>query len=655
MSTTPQWNAGLAVARARAAELTTDIEPAIDGACEYLFNRQSAEGYWVGELEADTTLQSDYVALQLWLYPPDPDGTWNPPTRERVDAACRRILEHQLPDGGWNIYASGPANVSASVKAYFSLKVAGLNADDDRMLRARQTILDLGGVEATNSYTKIYLSYFGVCPRAKVASIPPEIFLFPESNRFSIYGMSSWSRAILAPLSVLSATKAQRDVPRGFRISEIFSGHEPDLAERLSWKQFFLLVDKGLKLWEASGIRTDRRKAIDAAADWMLRHLENSDGLGAIYPAMMNSIMALSEIASGPDDPRLQRELKRFDALIIHDDDGFRVQPCHSPVWDTAMTLFAIGTAKDDLGEPAKWALARGADWLVSKEVRQQGDWSVKKPSAEPGGWYFEHANEFYPDTDDTAKVLLALDVVEGNDLERQRAAERRGLDWLAAMQSADGGWAAFDADNNAEILTHVPFADHNAMLDPTCADITGRVVEALSRRGSQRYSASIARGVEYLRRNQEEDGSWYGRWGVNYLYGTCFALRGLRAAGEDPREAHMIRAGEWVRSVQKQDGGWGETVASYDDPAMKIHGDSTASQTAWALMALFATDDYKTGSVDSGIRYLVETQNENGSWDEAFFTGTGFPKVFYLRYHLYRQYFPLMALGEYRRGRRSF
>ena len=654
MSTVPQWNGGLAVARARTANLAVAVEQAIDGACKYLFNRQNPEGYWVGELEADTSLESDYVALQLWLYPPDADGSWNPLTRQRVDAACRRILDHQLPDGGWNIYASGPANVSASVKAYFALKVAGLNANDERMRRAKAKILELGGVEATNSYTKIYLSYFEQYSRAKVASIPPEIFLLPEGNRFSIYGMSSWSRAILAPLSILSAKKASRPVPLGFRIDEIFSGVEPDLAERLSWKQFFLLVDKGLKLWEASGIRTNRRKAVDAAAQWMLRRLEDSDGLGAIYPAMMNSIMALTEIGSGPNDPLLRREIERFDALILDDEEGFRIQPCHSPVWDTAMTVFAIGTAKSDLEEPARWALARAADWLVSKEVRNKGDWSVKKPHSEPGGWYFEHANEFYPDTDDTAKVLLALDLVNSNDVPGQRAAERRALDWLAAMQSSDGGWAAFDVDNNAEILTHVPFSDHNAMLDPTCADITGRVIEALSRRGSRQYSASIGRGVEYLRRNQEEDGSWFGRWGVNYIYGTCFATRGLKAAGEDPREAHMIRAGEWIRSVQKRDGGWGETVASYDDPARKIEGDSTPSQTAWALMALFATDDYDSGSVESGIRYLVENQDENGSWDEEYFTGTGFPKVFYLRYHLYRQYFPLMALGEYRRDRRS-
>lgn len=652
MSTAPRWSGQSAIVRTHAIDLAAAVEQAMDRVCRYLFNRQNVAGYWVGELEADTTLESDYAALQLWLYPPAADGSWNPPSRRRVDAACCRILERQLPGGGWSIYEGGAANVSASVKAYFALKLAGLHADDERMRRARAVILDLGGVEAANSYTKIYLSYFGLYPRSKIPSIPPEIFLLPENNRFSVYGMSSWSRAILAPLSILSAKKARRAAPRGLHIEEIFSGVEPELAERLSWKQFFLLLDKGLKLWEASGIRADRRKAVDAAAEWMFARLEDSDGLGAIYPAMMNSIMALTELGFDRGDPRLEREIDRFEALIVEDEKGFRVQPCHSPVWDTAMTVFAVASARDrdDLEEPARWALARAADWLVGKQVRQKGDWAVKRPRAEPGGWHFEYANAFYPDTDDTAKVLLALSLVEGNDAARQRRAERRAVDWLIAMQSSDGGWAAFDADNNAEILTHVPFADHNAMLDPTCADITGRVVEALCRCAADRCRAAVRRGAAYLRRNQEEDGSWYGRWGVNYLYGTCFALRGLRAAGEDPREAHMMRAAEWVRSVQNSDGGWGETPASYDDPARKAEGVSTASQTAWALMALFATGDYETGSVEAGIRYLIEHQQENGSWDEPFFTGSGFPRVFYLRYHLYPQYFPLMALGEYRR-----
>jgi squalene-hopene/tetraprenyl-beta-curcumene cyclase len=320
-------------------------------------------------------------------------------------------------------------------------------------------------------------------------------------------------------------------------------------------------------------------------------------------------------------------------------------------VWDTAISAFAIGRAHPEPSREVQAALRQAGDWLLSKEVTEPGDWIVKNPGVEPGGWYFEYENQFYPDCDDTAKVLLALEQTRPGDKRRHRAARDRAMAWLASMQCADGGWAAFDRDNDAEILTHVPFADHNAMLDPSCPDIAGRAIEALSGPGGERYRIHVLRGMSYLRGAQQEDGSWFGRWGVNYIYGTCFALRGLRSAGEDPREAHMIQAGEWLRSIQNADGGWGETCGSYDDPGAKFDGASTPSQTAWALLGLFATGDYQTGSVESGVRYLLEGQNEDGSWDEEEWTGTGFPGVFYLRYHLYRQYFPLLALGEYARA----
>jgi squalene-hopene/tetraprenyl-beta-curcumene cyclase len=337
-----------------------------------------------------------------------------------------------------------------------------------------------------------------------------------------------------------------------------------------------------------------------------------------------------------------------LEKLVIDDGDTLRLQPCLSPVWDTALTCYALGSALADSDETVRAALRRATDWLLAKEVRAYGDWAAKNRKSAPGGWYFEFANEFYPDTDDTAKVLLAMEFARASDPEAQRAAEGRAFDWLLSMQSSDGGWGAFDADNNSQFLTHVPFADHNAMLDPTCADITGRVLEALCRRGPGRRHPAVRRAVEYLKKQQHEDGSWYGRWGVNYIYGTCFALRGLEAAGEDLREAYIIRAGEWLRSIQNADGGWGESCASYDDPRDKICGQSTPTQTAWALLGLFATGDYETGSVRFGVRFLLENQNADGSWTEESFTGTGFPCVFYLKYHLYPQYFPLMALANY-------
>ena len=654
MSAVTGGSTGIAIARPAVSDLAADARYAVDATCDFLLGRQTSQGYWVGELEGDVTLDSDYVFLQLWLHQPDSNGNWNPPTRERVNAACGRILGRQLEDGGWPIYPGGTANISASVKAYFALKAGGIEAADSRMRRAATRILELGGVEAANSYTRLYLSYFGLIPRGTVPSIPPEIFLLPDGNRFSVYSMSSWSRAMLAPLSILDATKARRQPPQGMTVEEILSGRDEPLEERLSWKRFFVLLDKGIKLLESTNVGLDRSKAIAAARDWMLARLEQSEGLGAIFPAMVNSIMALTQLGYGPDHPLLRRELDHFENLVVDDEQGFRVQPCRSPVWDTALASFAIGSAQREPAAPARWALSRAADWLLTKQVRRRGDWAVRRPEAKPGGWYFEYANEHYPDTDDTAKVLLALAWARSTDSERQSAAEIRALEWLAAMQSSDGGWAAFDVDNSASILTEVPFADHNAMLDPTCADITGRVLEAICTRAPGQYRGTVRNGVDYLLRTQHGDGCWYGRWGVNYLYGTCFALRGLRAAGVEPSSAAIIRGGEWVRSFQNSDGGWGESPASYDDPSLRGMGASTPSQTAWALLALFAADDFESGSVTEGVRYLVRNQTPQGSWVEHACTGNGFPGVFYLRYQMYPLYFPLIALGEFLHGKRQ-
>lgn len=639
-----------AIARPPVEDLVIRAEQAVDAACDYLLNRQTSEGYWVGEAEGDTTLESDYVLLQLWLHQPGSDGKWNPPTRALVDAACRHVADKQLEDGGWNIYPQGPANINASVKAYCALKLCGQDRHSERLRRAAKRIVALGGVEAANSYTKLYLSYFDLYRRSDVPSIPPEIFLLPAEHHFGIYSISSWSRAMLAPLSILGATRARRRVPEGFSIEELFSGHAAPAPALLSWKRFFLLLDKTIKFLESTAAGRHRERGIEAARDWMVARLERSDGLGAIFPAMVNSIMALTQLGYDSNHPLLRAQLAHFDNLILHDERGFRVQPCHSPVWDTALTTHAIGAAKARLGDPARWALGRAADWLLAKQACEPGDWAVRNPHAAPGGWFFEYRNDHYPDTDDTAEVLLALEYTSAADGQRQVRAEERALEWLAAMQSSDGGWAAFDVDSCAAILNHVPFADHNAMLDPSCVDITGRVLETLCRRAPGRYRERVLRGVEYIRRMQHGDGCWYGRWGVNYIYGTCFALRGLRAAGVLPWDSAVIRAGEWVRSLQNADGGWGESPDSYDDPALRARGESTPSQTAWALMALLATEDYESGSVGDGVRYLLERQTPQGTWAERAHTGTGFPSVFYLRYHMYPQYFPLLALGEYAR-----
>ncbi len=587
-------------------------------------------------------MESDFILLQLWMHPPQA-GVWNPPTRELIGKAVKSILARQLPDGGFNVYVQGPSDVSATVKAYFALKVAGLGYDHPDLARARARILAMGGIQAANSYVKINLSLFGLYPREHVPSVPPEIALLGNV----LYQMSSWTRAIVVALSIVHAHDPQRPVPDGFDLQELFVPGVPlgfqKSEKTLSWRNTFLLLDSGLKLWEKHGSAKIRRKAIEASARWMIGRFQMSDGLGAIFPPMMYAIMALDVLGYAEDHPLRQEAVRQFESLMVDDGRRFFFQPCFSPVWDTAIAMLALAESGVDSPD----SLRRGADWLLSKEVRRKGDWSVKRPNTEPSGWYFEFANEFNPDIDDTAMVMLGLAHAQGSDAEAQQACHRRAVDWTLAMQSKDGGWAAFDADNNWQFLSEVPFADHNAMLDPSCADITGRVLEALSAHSLDRGHRAVSRGVEYLVRTQEPDGSWYGRWGVAYIYGTCFALRGLRAAGEDDREVHVLRAGEWLRSIQNADGGWGESCASYDNGVF-TPAESTPSQTAWALLGLMAGGDSSSQSVRNGIDYLLRTQRPDGNWNEELATGTGFPKVFYLNYHMYRLYFPLLALAEY-------
>jgi squalene-hopene/tetraprenyl-beta-curcumene cyclase len=613
-------------------------------ASEALLSLRRPEGYWWAELTADTTLESDYILLELWLHPPA-GGRWEPPTRARVDRAARSILERQLPDGGFSIHPKGPSEISASVKAYFALKVGGIPVTDPRMEALRERILALGGVQAANSYTKINLSLFGLYPRRNVPSVPPEMMLAGKL----IYEMSSWTRAIVIPLSIVQALNPGRPVPEGFTLEEIFlPGKSLEFARdpgRITWRNFFVAADRFLKYWERRGSKRLRRMAIRAAEQWMLERFRHSDGLGAIYPPMMYAIMALDLLGYAPDHPERAEAQRQFERLIVERDGQFYFQPCFSPVWDTAIALFALGEA----GAAPAEATRRAADWLLTKEVRRKGDWSVKRPKLEPAGWYFELANEFYPDIDDTAMVLLGLRHAKSSDPAAQEASEKRAVEWLLNMQSRDGGWAAFDVDNDWGPLSDVPFADHNAMLDPTCPDITGRVMEALGACGIAPDHPAMRRGAAYLVRTQEQDGSWYGRWGVNYIYGTFLALRGLRAAGHDDREAHILRAGEWLRSIQNAGGGWGESCASYDRGAF-CAGESTPSQTAWAVLGLLASGDSGSGSVLKGIEYLVETQRADGTWEEEVATGTGFPKVFYLSYHYYRNSFPLLALTSYLR-----
>jgi squalene-hopene/tetraprenyl-beta-curcumene cyclase len=616
-------------------------------AAEYLLGRRAGEGYWNGELTADTTLESDFILLELWRHSPQGDGVWNPPTRGLIDKAARSILARQLEDGGFSIYEKGPSEVSASIKAYVALKLSGLESNDYNLTRLRERILALGGLQAANSYVKVNLSLFGLYPREHTPSIPPELHLFGNV----IYEMSSWSRAIVTPLSILHSMNPRRPVPAGFSIDELFAPGVSlafaDHEKLLSWRNFFFVADRFLKMWERHGWRGLRTRSIRRAEQWILERTRCSDGLGAIYPSMMYVIMALDVLGYPKDHPDQQEATRQFMNLMVDDHRGFFFQPCYSPVWDTAIAVHVLGES----GCVPERALSPAADWLLSKEVRRKGDWSVKRPNVEPSGWYFEFANEWYPDIDDTAQVLLALSQANASDAEAQQATRTRAVDWLLAMQGLDGGWAAFDVDNNWNFLSWVPFADHNAMLDPTCPDITGRVLEALAACGIPNNHEAVRRGIAFLKRTQESDGSWYGRWGVDYIYGTYLALRGLQASGESDREAYILRGGEWLRSIQNADGGWGESCASYDNGTY-TPAHSTPSQTAWAVLGLIAGGDTTSSSLHKGIEYLVETQRGDGGWDEDLSTGTGFPRVFYLQYHLYRHSFPVLALAAYRKAR---
>jgi squalene-hopene/tetraprenyl-beta-curcumene cyclase len=603
---------------------------------------QQNDGHWVGELQGDTILESEYVLLMAFL------------GREQEEVCCKAanyILQHQMPEGGWNNYPEGPADLSVSVKAYFALKLTGHDPQAAYMQKARGVIRQLGGAADCNSFTRFYLALLGQFPYANCASVPPEMVLLPRWLYFNLYAMSSWTRTIVVPLSIFSACKPVRQLPPAKGIAELFlqPAQTPlwpakPTSRLLSWGNFFLGVDwlyKKIEPW----LGPIRRLALKRAAAWMREHLEESDGLGAIFPPMVYTVISLHSLGVPEDDPVMQWALKQLTDLMIEEDDTLRLQPCFSPVWDTALTLNALADTGFK-GDHA--AVQRAVNWLVAKEVRQSGDWKLTNPGLEVGGWFFEYRNAFYPDTDDTAMVLMALAKTGHAATKLGRPAAERGLRWLLGMQNRDGGWAAFDRNINHELLTRVPFADHNAMLDPSCPDITARVLEALGHYGFGVDHPQVVRAVAFLRQTQEEAGCWIGRWGVNYLYGTWQVLCGLQSIGFDMQDAMVRRAVAWLEKVQQAGGGWGETCRSYDDPTLAGKGTSTASQTAWALLALLAAGEAQSDAVRAGIEYLLSNQGQDGNWPEEQFTGTGFPKVFYLKYHLYRLYFPLMALARY-------
>ena len=635
----------------------------IDRAKDWLLSLQHHDGYWCGELEADSMLESDYIFVHTLL------GTGD---RGKMERAVNEILRHQNEDGGWSLYPNGPSNISLGVKAYFAMKLMGWSQDDPVLVKARKWILANGGVTECNTFTKIYLCFLGQYEYDAVPAVPPELVLFPNWCYFNIYEISAWSRAIVVPLSIAYAKKPFKKIAPEQGIDELFVGGREnanlhlrwDRKKIFGWRNVFLAADRIAHWFERVHIRPLRKVALKRAEKWMLERFEKSDGLGAIYPAMLNALIALRCLGYSVDDPQFIRAMDEFEKLGIEESEvsdehpaRFRMQPAVSPVWDTAQAIYALGEAGIPKDDPR---MVKAADWLMSKEVRQKGDWAVKVPNVAPGGWYFEFNNEFYPDVDDSAQVLLALNCVSHPRERNQHEVSQRALDWIFAMQCKNGGWASFDKDNTKMIFENIPFADHNAMLDPPTVDITGRILEMLANYGYTRRDKRVEKAIQFVLKEQETDGSWFGRWGVNYLYGTFLVLRGLEAMGIWNHEPAIQQAAEWIRMMQNADGGWGETCTSYDDPTQRGIGPSTPSQTAWALLGLLAAGDTRSDSVAKGIRWLVTLQAANGTWDEsaqgrnkeAIYTGTGFPRVFYLAYHLYRDYFPLLALTTYKRAR---
>ncbi|MBN1146036.1 MAG: squalene--hopene cyclase [Anaerolineales bacterium] len=618
------------------------LETAIHNAQTYLLARQSQQGYWWGELQADASVTAGYVPLMHFMR-----GEVDPARRDKV---VNYVKSRQNNDGSWSTYTGGPGDLNVSIQAYFALKLAGVSGNEPNMQRASDFIRAKGGVCKSSVFVKTWLALFGQFGWSDLPSIPPEVIFLPNWFYINIYEFASWSRATIMALMLVMALKPVCPIPDSACLDELFV--EPNgprrtylgRIERLfSWKSFFLLLDRLFKFYEGLPFNPGRARALRAVEQWIVERQEADGSWGGIMLPWIYSLMALKKLGYALDHPVIARGLQGIEDFIVEDKNTLRLQPSQSPVWDTAWAVIALRESGLTRDHPV---LRKAGTWLLGQEIRTSGDWLVKNPKVSPGGWAFEFENDQYPDLDDSAVVPLALRRVLLPEEANKAQAINRALDWVLAMQSKDGGWAAFDRDNNKYILTQAPFVDFMSPLDPTCPDVTAHVVELLGELEPE--SAALERALAYLKRTQQADGSWYGRWGVNYLYGTSMAIAGLRAAGLPEGDAHIRRAVDWLKSVQNPDGGWGESCESYAAPSLRGKGASNASQTAWSLNGLLAAGEIGASAVQAGIDFLLRTQAEDGSWVESAFTATGFPQIFYLRYDLYRVYFPLIALSRY-------
>jgi squalene-hopene/tetraprenyl-beta-curcumene cyclase len=630
-----------------AVDPLAEVDAAVDRAAAGLAAAQRSDGHWVFELEADCTIPAEYVLLRHYLGEPVDAAL-----EAKIGRYLRRIQsgEHH----GWGLFHAGALDVSASVKAYFALKMIGDDVTAPHMARAREAILSAGGAEAVNVFTRIQLALFDAGPWSTVPTMPPELILLPRWFPIHLSKMSYWARTVVVPLLLLCAAKPAARNAKGVKVDELYTRKAVRPVTRAAdpkwlWTIGFNTLDRLLKAVEGLWPKRLRQRAFATCEAWVLERLNGEDGLGAIYPAMANSVMMLDLLGYSEDHPARAIARKSVENLLVVREDEAYCQPCFSPVWDTALAAHAMIEA----GGGANVACARaGLSWLKPLQVLDaEGDWAEARPGVRPGGWAFQYNNAYYPDLDDTAVVVMAMD--------RAAVADRlpidRGMEWTLGLQSGNGGWGAFDADCAYDYLNNLPFADHGALLDPPTADVSARCVSMLAQLGHRRDSPRMAAAIEFLRREQEPDGSWFGRWGVNYIYGTWSVLCALNAAGVERDEPIIARASGWLRAIQNSDGGWGESCDSYDlGRTGHIPAPSTASQTAWALLGLMAAGEVESEAVARGIDWLAAHQEADGLWGQEHHTGGGFPRVFYLRYHGYPKYFPLWALARYRNLRRS-
>jgi squalene-hopene/tetraprenyl-beta-curcumene cyclase len=624
------------------------LDKPIETATQALLACQQPDGHWVFELEADATIPAEYVLLKHYLgLAPDPA------LEAKIAAYLRRT---QGAHGGWPLFHDGDFDISASVKAYFALKMIGDRADAPHMQRARKAIWAHGGAGRSNVFTRALLALYGMVSWRAVPAMPVEIMLLPRWFPFHLDKVSYWARTVLTPLLVLRALQPRARNPKGVTIEELFLEPPQQLGtppkaphQKWFWFVFFRIVDAVVRRIEPLFPARVRKRAIDAAVAFVTTRLNGEDGLGAIFPAMANTVMMFDTLGYPDNHPDVVIARRSIEKLLIVKPDEAYCQPCVSPVWDTALVCHALLEAG---GDAATKQAVRGLEWLVPLQVCDiAGDWSVQRPNVRPGGWAFQYANAYYPDLDDTAVVVMAMDRVQqmlGSD--QFNPAIARAREWISGLQSRNGGWAAFDADNVYYYLNNIPFSDHGALLDPPTEDLTGRCMSMLAQLGERPGDPALLQGLEFLRRTQHPEGSWYGRWGMNYIYGTWSVLCALNAIRLDQGSPETRRAADWLAAIQNADGGWGEDGTSYKlDYRGYEAAPSTASQTAWALLGLMAAGEVDHPSVGRGVAYLLATQQDHGFWDEARYTATGFPRVFYLRYHGYAKFFPLWALARYR------